>query len=248
MKNPRRAVLVTLLSAGIVILALFLRGPGIHSESQLPSAASGAGPLLQPTSPSGTTVDTRQRSAQRRTAPAVDPDAVAALSSNKVVHLVYSNIVVKLVTVPGAMEKLVGTQEFEEMSKRDYEDKSAVDPALVRLKDMLEAEGVPDERLYSAIRVVYEMRSTQKGERFLEFYDRQRHTDSLNRLAAETTFSEADKALIRNEQVDFFNADELAKEVTAKDVVDRVKAKLQILTGGVSEATFERFYSLEPRF
>ena len=112
----------------------------------------------------------------------------------------------------------------------------------------MEAEGVPDERLYSAIRVVYEMRSTQKGERFLEFYDRQRHTQALNELRAETTFSEADKALIRSEQTDFFNADELAREVTAKDVVDRVKSKLQILTGGVSEATFERFYSLEPRF
>jgi len=248
MKNPRRAVLVTLLSAGIAILVLFLRGPGIHSESQLPSTASGAGPLLQPTSPSGTTVDTRQRYAQRRTAPAVDPDAVAALSSNKVFQLVYSNIVVKMVTVPGAMEKLVGTQEFEEMSKRDYEDKSAVDPALVRLKDMLEAEGVPDERLYSAIRVVYEMRSTQKGSRFLEFYDRQRHDVALIELKADTIHSEADKALIRNEQVDFFNADELAREVTAKEIVDRVKAKLQILTGGVSEATFERFYSLEPRF
>jgi hypothetical protein len=241
-------MLVTLLSAGIAILALFLRGPGIHSESQLSSAASGAGPLLQPTSPSGTRVDTRQRSAQRRTAPAVDPDAVAALSSNKVTHLVYSNIVVKMVTVPGAMEKLVGTQEFEEMSKRDYEDKSAVDPALVRLKDMLEAEGVPDERLYSAIRVVYEMRSTQKGSRFLEFYDRQRHDVALIELKADTIHSEADKALIRNEQVDFFNADELAREVTAKELVDRVKAKLHILTGGVSEATFERFYSLEPRF
>ena len=248
MKNPRRAVLVTLLTAGIAILALFLRGPGIRSESQLPSAASGAGPLLQPTSPSGTTVDTRQRSAQRRTAPAVDPDAVAALSSNKVIHLVYSNIVVKMVTVPGSMEKLVGTQEFEEMSKRQYEDLSVVDPALVRLKDMLEAEGVPDERLYSAIRVVYEMRSTQKGERFLEFFDRQRHTEALNRLNAETTLSEADKALIRSDRSDFFNADELAREVTAKELVDRVKAKLQILTGGVSEATFERFYSLEPRF
>jgi hypothetical protein len=236
------------LSAGIAILALFLRDPGIHSESQLPSAASGAGPLLQPTSPPGTTADTRQRSAQRRKVPAVDPDAVAALSSNKVFHLVYSNVVVKMVTVPGSMEKLVGTQEFEEMSKRDYEDLSVVDPALVRLKDMLEAEGVPDERLYSAIRVVYEMRSTQKGLRFVEFDDRQRHTESLNRLAAETTLSEADKALIRNDRVDFFNADELAREVTAKDVVDRVKAKLQILTGGVSEATFERFYSLEPRF
>ena len=248
MKNPRRAVLVTLLSAGIAILVLFLRGPGIHSESQLPSAASGAGPLLQPTSPSGTTVDTRQRSAQRRTAPAVDPDAVAALSSNKVFQLVYSNIVVKLVTVPGSMEKLVGTQEFEEMSKRQYEDLSVVDPALVRLKDMLEAEGVPDERLYSAIRVVYEMRSTQKGERFLEFYDRQRLTEALNELKAEATLSQADKVLLRNERMDFANADELAREVTSKDVVDRVKAKLQILTGGVSEATFERFYSLEPRF
>ena len=134
------------------------------------------------------------------------------------------------------------------MSKRQYEDLSVVDPALVRLKDMLEAEGVPDERLYSAIRVVYEMRSTQKGERFLEFYDRQRHTQALNELRAETTFSEADKALIRSDRVDFFNADELAREVTAKEVVDRVKAKLHILTGGVSEATFERFYSLEPRF
>ncbi len=248
MKNPRLAVLVTLLSAGIAILVLFLRGPGIHSESQLPSAASGAGPLLQPTSPSGTTVDTRQRSAQRRTAPAVDPDAVAAISSNKVFHLVYSNIVVKIVNVPGAVEKLVGTQEFEEMSKRQYEDLSVVDPALVRLKDMLEAEGVPDERLYSAIRVVYEMRSTQKGERFLEFYDRERHNQALTELNAETTLSDADKALIRSDRVDFFNADELAREVTAKEVVDRVKAKLQILTGGVSEATFERFYSLEPRF
>jgi hypothetical protein len=70
----------------------------------------------------------------------------------------------------------------------------------------------------------------------------------LNELNAETTFSEASKALIRSDRVDFFNADELAREVTAKELVDRVKAKLHILTGGVSEATFERFYSLEPRF
>ncbi len=133
------------------------------------------------------------------------------------------------------------------MSKRDFDDVSVVEPTMIRLKDMLEADGVPEERLYSAIRVVYEMRSTQLGLKQMEFEDKRSLNDALARLREDTIHSESDKALIRQERIDIADAEELARVVDVKDLVERVKAKLQILVGGVSEATFERFYSLEPR-
>lgn len=162
-------------------------------------------------------------------------------------RLVLSNAVADRVIVPGPLDHILGTQQYEVIAKKDFEENAPSEPTLGKAKDILEADGVPTERIYSAVRAVWEMRSEQIGWRFKEVENQKRSDRDLADLEVDPRYDSEERAFIRrafNEEARIMDA---MLKADAAWTIERTKATLQHLVGGVSEATFERFYSLEPR-
>lgn len=173
--------------------------------------------------------------------------AVNPRPTNIHTRLVLSNAVADRVIVPGPFDHILGTQQYEEIAKRDFEEHAPSEPTLGKAKEMLEADGVPAERVYSAVRAVWEMRSEQIGWRSREVENQKRSDRELANLEVDPRYDNNQRAFVRRALDEEARIMDAMLKADAAWTIERTKAKLQHLVGGVSEATFERFYSLEPR-
>ncbi|MEI6358235.1 MAG: hypothetical protein WCP53_14205, partial [Verrucomicrobiota bacterium] len=107
--------------------------------------------------------------------------------------------------------------------------------------------GVPAERIYSAVRAVWEMRSEQNWWHREKIENQKQLDQDLADLDVDQRYNSEERAFVRralNEKAGIMAAMLKADEART---IEQTKATLQHLVGGVSETTFERFYSLEPR-
>ena len=173
--------------------------------------------------------------------------AVNPRPTNIHTRLVFSNAVADRVIVPGPFDHILGTQQYEEIAKRDFEEHAPSEPTLGKAKEMLEADVVSAERIYSAVRAVWEMRSEQNWWHREKIENQKQLDQDLTDLDVDQRYNTEERAFVRralNEKAGIMAA---MLKADAAWTIERTKATLQHLVGGVSEATFERFYSLEPR-
>ena len=161
---------------------------------------------------------------------------------------VHSNATVTTVTIPSPMEKFIGTEKYEAIAKRDFETHVIHESKLKDIKAMIEVEHPKSARLYSAVRIVYEMRSDAFAKLHDVFALEEQIKNSIGEIDRDETLSAADKSTQLQAQIDRANLERKLLDTDARAFVERCRRQLDSLLGGVSTPLFERFYSFQPQF
>jgi hypothetical protein len=161
---------------------------------------------------------------------------------------VHSNIIVSTVSIESPMEKWIGTDQYELLAKSDYESNVESEPYLRKIHDLIESERPGSERLYSAIRMVYEMRADVLEKR-RDLFDLEYSSNAtLARIRADPVFPAGDKQSRLEVEINDMNAEKIRIGTESRRNYDRFLKQMGALLGELSEATMERFAAFEPRF
>ena len=162
--------------------------------------------------------------------------------------LTHSNITLTSVMVEGPMEKMIGTERFETLAKKAYEESLGNEPKLAKIKAILEAEKPDTDRLYSAIHLVYALRADVQDSRHRKFSEEQAQAARIGEIQGDTKLSESERSMMIQSEVNHFNLWKQAFEVDAQNREERFLRHMVSLVGELSEATLERLNSFEPQF
>ena len=162
--------------------------------------------------------------------------------------ITHSNVVVKVVTVDGPMESLIGTAQYELLAKNDFDDSVKYEPYLTRIRDLIESERPGSGRLYSAIRIVYETRVDVLDMRHKLFDLEFTSNATIGQIQSDSNLTEEEKKSRIQDAINNMNAQRMAYDVEARDNSNRLLRHMKTLVGELSEATLERFSAFEPRF
>ena len=232
----------------IVAVLLLMRGGRFSVREERANGSAETVGLEIASRPEDTPADVHRGNPPGRIGPRPWSDKAAnPRPTNIHTRLVFSNAVADRVIVPGPLDHILGTQQYEEIAKRDFEENAPSEPTLGKAKEILESDGVPTERIYSAVRTVWEMRSEQIWWHLEKVENQKQLERDLADLEVDPRYNNEERAFVHralNEKAGIMAAMLKADEART---IERTKATLQHLVGGVSEATFERFYSLEPR-
>ena len=162
--------------------------------------------------------------------------------------LVYSNITLTSVRVEGPMEKMIGTERFEMLAKKEYAESLEYEKKLKKIKDIIDAEKPDSDRLYSAIHLVYAMRADVQDSRQKKFSEENGLAVRIGEIEGDSKLSESDKAGRIQSEVNHFNLWKLSFEMDTRNSYDRFLKHMTSLVGELSEATLDRLNSFEPQF
>ena len=161
---------------------------------------------------------------------------------------VHSNVVVSTVSVESPMEKWIGTDQYELLAKKDYDSTVEFEPYLKKVHDLIESERPGSERLFSAIRMVYEMRADVLEKRRDLFDLEYSFNAKMGRIRADASFPARDKQSRLDVEINDMNAEKIRIGVESRRNYDRFLKQMNALVGELNEATIERFAAFEPRF
>jgi hypothetical protein len=196
----------------------------------------------------GTTTPTEPlRSASPEASPAIVQSKGVGNHSNAYT-LTYSNITLTSVIVEGPMEKMIGTERFEELARKAYEESLQHEPKLAKIRAILESEKPDTDRLYSAIHLVYALRADVQDSRYRKFSEERDQAARIGELQSDAKLSDAERASLIQSEVNHFNLWKQAFDLDARNRDERFLRHMVSLVGELSEATLERLNSFEPQF
>lgn len=161
--------------------------------------------------------------------------------------LSHSNVTVTTFIDRGPMEKLIGTDDYENLARRDFEENVRFEPGLQRVKEIIESEKPGSNRVYSAVRMVYELRSETMESRRSRINLENEYNLKISTIGQEPSISEEEKARRMQSEIDEMNAQFLSLDQDARLNAERFRRNMVMLVGELEQATVERFYYLEPR-
>jgi hypothetical protein len=170
-----------------------------------------------------------------------------SLETSNSYTLNHSNVMVSTFIDRGPMEKLIGSDDYESLAKRDFEDNVRFEPGLQRVKEIIESEKPGSNRVYSAVRMVYELRSETMESRRSRINLENEYNLKISKIGQEPSISEDEKARRMQSEIDEMNAQFLSLDQDARLNAERFRRNMVILVGELEQATVERFYYLEPR-
>ncbi len=170
-----------------------------------------------------------------------------SLETSNSYTLNHSNVMVSTFIDRGPMEKLIGSDDYESLAKRDFEDNVRFEPGLQRVKEIIESEKPGSNRVYSAVRMVYELRSETMESRRSRINLENEYNLKISKIGQEPSISEEEKARRMQSEIDEMNAQFLSLDQDARLNLERFRRNMVMLIGELEQATVERFYYLEPR-
>jgi hypothetical protein len=162
--------------------------------------------------------------------------------------LVYSNLTLTTVTVDSPLEKLIGTDEYEALAKKDFEENIPFEKKLNKIKDIIELESPDSGRIYSAVRMVYEMRSDVADNRKLRSELEHSTNERIREIDSDEKIPASERAMLIQSEVNQINIQTLSLEMGAKNSYERFLRQMVNLVGELNEATLDRLNAFEPQF
>lgn len=182
----------------------------------------------------------------RRTNPSVQSKGVSNPTNSYT--LVYSNLTLTTVTVDSPLEKLIGTDEYESLAKRDFEENIPFEKKLNKIKEIIESERPDSGRIYSAVRMVYEMRSDVADNRKLRSELEHSTNARIREIDSDEKVPASERAMLIQSEVNQMNIQILSLEMGAKNSYERFLRQMVNLVGELNEATLDRLNAFEPQF
>jgi hypothetical protein len=162
--------------------------------------------------------------------------------------ITYSNIVIRTAVVAGPMEKFIGSDYYEKIARQDFDESVGSETHLRKIRDLIESDRPGSDRLFSAVRLVYEMRADVLDMRHdrseLEFSTNAR----IGQLQADSSLSPEERERQILSAMNNLNAGKIAQDVEQRERYDRFLSHLTALVGELSESTMERFAAFDPQF
>jgi hypothetical protein len=146
------------------------------------------------------------------------------------------------------LEKLIGTDEYEALAKKDFEENIPFEKKLNKIRDIIELESPDSGRIYSAVRMVYEMRSDVADNRKLRSELEHSTNERIREIDSDEKIPASERAMLIQSEVNQINIQTLSLEMGAKNSYERFLRQMVNLVGELNEATLDRLNAFEPQF
>lgn len=240
--NKRPLALAVFVSFGLIAILYWKTQIGMKS---IGSENSGNGVVVDSISNTRTVANSAKHSIDPHNSILQSSHPTRATNSYFIVH---SNITITTVVVDGPMEQFIGTDQYELMAKSDFESNVDFETYLKRVRDLIESEKPGSARIYSAVRMVYEMRANVMDMRHDIFDLDFTYNAKIGQIQADSTLSPEEKETRAQSELNNLNAQRISLDVDARNNYERFLKHMTSLIGEPSDAMLERFYAFEPRF